>query len=95
MRASRLAYRIENSLHRGRTLKHVTRAPLFCGTELAQVVASRPNARAYRLDAAEGRVIETRLATRYLDCDATPLPLPGSTSLDAAESSTTGVVTAA
>jgi dipeptidase E len=67
----------------------------FCGTELAQVVASRPNARAYRLSAAAGRVIETRLATRYLDCDSAPLPLPGSISGDGAESSTTGVVTAA
>jgi peptidase E len=67
----------------------------FCGTELAQVVASRPNARAYRLSAAEGRVSETRLATRYLDCDSTPLPLPGSISGDDAETSVTGVVTAA
>ncbi len=48
----------------------------FVGTELAQVVASRPNARAYRLAAMNGRVVETRLATRYLDSDAIPTPIP-------------------
>jgi dipeptidase E len=42
----------------------------FVGTELAQVVASRPNARAYRLGVDGERVVETRLATRYLDADA-------------------------
>jgi dipeptidase E len=66
----------------------------FVGTELALVVASRPNARAYRLGVDGDRVVETRLATRYLDCDAEPLPLPGSLSGDA-ESSTTGVLTPA
>jgi dipeptidase E len=70
----------------------------FVGSELAQVVASRPNARAYRLGlgAAGERVVETRLATRYLDCDATPLPMPGSLSGDAGEPPRgTGVLTAA
>ncbi len=49
----------------------------FVGTELAQVVASRKAARAYRLTSLEGRVVGTRLATRYLGGDAVPVPLPG------------------
>jgi peptidase E len=38
----------------------------FVGTELEQVVASRPAARAYRLERRGPLVVETRLATRYL-----------------------------
>lgn len=67
----------------------------FVGTELAQVVASRPNARAYRLTAAADRVIETRLATRYLDTDAAPLPMPGDSLSGDAQTSATGVLAAA
>ncbi len=50
----------------------------FVGTELSRVVASRPAARGYRLDAAGERVVEMRIATAYLgDSGATPLiPLP-------------------
>jgi dipeptidase E len=47
----------------------------FVGTELSRVVASRPAARGYRLDAVAGaRVVEMRIATAYLG-DATPPPL--------------------
>ena len=46
----------------------------------SRVVASRPAARGYRLDAAGDRVIEMRLATTYLG-DAPPVTrLPGATS---------------
>jgi dipeptidase E len=38
----------------------------FIGADLAQVVASRPAARAYRVDAVAGEVVELPLATRYL-----------------------------
>jgi peptidase E len=38
----------------------------FVGEELRRVVASRPNARGYRLDATGERVVEMRLATTYL-----------------------------
>jgi peptidase E len=38
----------------------------FVGHELERVVASRPEARGYRLDAVGERVVETRLATNYL-----------------------------
>jgi peptidase E len=38
----------------------------FVGTELARVVASRPESRGYRLDADGSRVVETRIATLYL-----------------------------
>ncbi len=38
----------------------------FVGEELRRVVASRPKSLGYRLDAREGQVIETRLATTYL-----------------------------
>jgi dipeptidase E len=50
----------------------------FTGAELRSVVASRPEARGYRLDAHGGRVVEMRIATRYLgDPGAIPLvPLP-------------------
>jgi dipeptidase E len=39
----------------------------FVGTELAEVVSSRPEARAYRLECRGTLVMETRLATRYLN----------------------------
>lgn len=49
----------------------------FTGTELARVVASRPHSRGYRLDAHGGRVVEMRIATRYLgDAGASVAPLP-------------------
>lgn len=38
----------------------------FHGTELVEVVASRPDAAAYRIELRNGEVVETRLATRYL-----------------------------
>jgi len=38
----------------------------FVGSELHRVVASRPAARGYRLDAVEGKVVEMQLATTYL-----------------------------
>jgi hypothetical protein len=38
----------------------------FVGAELERVVASRPAAGGYRVDAAGERVVETRLATAYL-----------------------------
>jgi len=42
-------------------------ALVFHGTELAEVVASRPDARGYRVErAATGDVVETELPTRYL-----------------------------
>ncbi len=46
----------------------------FVGTELSRVVASRPEARGYRLDAVGERVVEMRIATAYLG-DAGPAPL--------------------
>jgi dipeptidase E len=45
----------------------------FVGTELHRVVASRPEARGYRLDTMGERVVETRIATAYLG-DASPAP---------------------
>ena len=39
----------------------------FVGDELVEVVSSRPEARAYRLERRGPLVLETRLATRYLD----------------------------
>lgn len=48
----------------------------FRGASLAQVVASRPNARAYRLEAHGPRIVSTRLATRYL-ADESVVPLIG------------------
>jgi dipeptidase E len=38
----------------------------FVGEDLAEVIASRPEARAYRLECRGSHVMETRLATRYL-----------------------------
>jgi dipeptidase E len=50
----------------------------FTGTELSRVVASRPEARGYRLDAVGERVVEMQIATAFLGdgAAAPPLPLP-------------------
>jgi peptidase E len=42
----------------------------FVGAELVEVVASRPEARAYKLERRGSQVLETRLATRYLGAEA-------------------------
>jgi dipeptidase E len=48
----------------------------FVGDELVEVVASRPEARAYKLEQRGSQVLETRLATRYLGAEApTVIPL--------------------
>jgi peptidase E len=45
----------------------------FVGEELARVVSSRPKASAYRVQAVEGRVVETPLEIEYLgSADAAP-----------------------
>jgi len=41
----------------------------FVGTELHRVVASRPQARGYRVDSHTGHIVETQLATHYLGVD--------------------------
>jgi len=58
----------------------------FRGEELTQVVASRPEARGYRLDVAGSRVVEMRIATTFLgDRGAPPAaPLPEALSTAAA-----------
>ena len=50
----------------------------FTGTELTRVVASRPQARGYRLDPMGERVVEMRIATAYLGdpVSAAVVPLP-------------------
>ena len=49
----------------------------FVGTDVAQVVASRPCARGYRVEARGGRVVTTQLATRFLgDPKVRPLISP-------------------
>jgi len=50
----------------------------FVGEELSRIVASRPNARGYRLDLVGDRVVEMRIATTWLgDPASTPVvPLP-------------------
>ena len=51
----------------------------FIGDEVAQVVASRPGARAYRVELRHGHVVTTQLATRFLgDTACVPLiePVP-------------------
>jgi peptidase E len=42
----------------------------FVGDDVAQVVASRPEARAYRVELRHGHVVTTQLATRYLGDEA-------------------------
>jgi dipeptidase E len=58
----------------------------FTGTELSRVVASRPEARGYRLDVVGDRVVEMRIATTFLgDDDAVrQAPLPEAMSTTAA-----------
>ncbi len=51
----------------------------FVGTELAQVVASRPEARAYRIDRRGDRARTTQIATRHLG-SPTHVPLVDPTS---------------
>jgi hypothetical protein len=59
----------------------------FIGTELSRVVSSRPAACGYRLDAEGGRVVEMRIATRFLGdrggAPVTPLPEALSTAVAA------------
>jgi dipeptidase E len=50
----------------------------FVGDELVEVVASRPEARAYRLERRGTWVSETRLATRFLGAPSVPTLLPDS-----------------
>jgi len=46
----------------------------FVGTEFVQVVASRKNARAYRIERRQRQVLTTQLGTRYLgDAEVVPL----------------------
>ena len=50
----------------------------FVGDDVAQVVASRTSARAYRVECHHDRVVTTQLATRYLgDDNVVPLLAPG------------------
>jgi len=49
----------------------------FVGEKLSRVVASRPAARGYRLDAVGDRVVEMRLATAYLGDAPAMTRLPG------------------
>ena len=59
----------------------------FIGTELSRVVASRPQARGYRLDVAGQRVVEMRIATTFLGdrgvVPAAPIPEALSTAVAA------------
>jgi dipeptidase E len=56
----------------------------FTGTELSRVVASRPEARGYRLDPLGERVVEMRIEATYLgDASATPL-MPASEAISTA-----------
>jgi len=48
----------------------------FVGDELVEVVSSRPEARAYRLERRGSLVMETRLATRYLGAKSVPAAVP-------------------
>jgi peptidase E len=55
----------------------------FTGTELGRVVASRPAARGFRLEATPEAVVETQVATVYLGDPAAPQPSAMSTALAA------------
>ncbi len=46
----------------------------FVGTKLREVVSSRPEAFAYRVELRDGEVVETRLPTRYLGVAGGPAP---------------------
>lgn len=48
----------------------------FVGTELREVVSSRPEAFAWRVELREGEVVETRLPTRYLGSAGARPPRP-------------------
>jgi dipeptidase E len=48
----------------------------FVGDELVEVVASRPEARAYKLERRGSQIMETRLATRFLGAEAPAAVLP-------------------
>jgi peptidase E len=48
----------------------------FVGDELVEVVASRSDARAYKLERRGPRVVETRLATRFLGARSMPAAVP-------------------
>jgi dipeptidase E len=48
----------------------------FAGTELVEVVTSRPEAGAYWLERRRGRILETRLPTKYLGIEARADVLP-------------------
>jgi len=48
----------------------------FVNAELHRVIASRPEARGYRLDAVGERVVEMRIATAYLGDLGPPPPIP-------------------
>lgn len=48
----------------------------FVGDELVEVVGSRPAARAYKLERRGSRVVETRLATRFLGAGSMPAAVP-------------------
>jgi peptidase E len=48
----------------------------FVGDELVEAVASRPEARAYKLERRGSQVLETRLATRYLGAEAPATVIP-------------------
>ncbi len=48
----------------------------FVGDELVEVVASGSDARAYKLERRGPRVVETRLATRYLGAESIPAAVP-------------------
>jgi dipeptidase E len=57
----------------------------FVGTEVAQVVASRPGARGYRVESRSARVVTTQLGTRFLgDRGVIPLVQPAAHELTAA-----------
>jgi hypothetical protein len=45
-------------------------ALMFAGTELTEVVTSRPGARAFRVERTDGGVVETPLAARFLGAAA-------------------------
>ena len=48
----------------------------FRGEELSRVIASRPQARGYRLDVAGTRVVEMRIATTFLGDRGAPAEAP-------------------
>jgi dipeptidase E len=48
----------------------------FVGDELVEVVASRPEARAYKLERRGSRIVETSLTTRYLGAGAPGAVIP-------------------